>query len=128
MRAWRSTLSLLGATADRQANLGEALVAEANGVVTDEANNAFVRAVTLDKTTVSARYYLGVAAEQDGKREEAARIWRELIGEAPEGAPWVGDVRTALARVEGSQGELSRGRPRSKWQQPCRNRRISRPP
>jgi len=108
-RAWRSTLSLLGETADRQANLGEALVAEANGVVTDEANNAFVRAVTLDKTTVSARYYLGAAAEQDGKREEAARIWRELIGEAPEGAPWVGDVRTALARVEGSQGESSRG-------------------
>jgi cytochrome c-type biogenesis protein CcmH len=109
VRAWRSTVLLLGETADRQANLGEALVAEANGIVTDEANNAFVRALTLDKTTVSARYYLGVAAEQDGKREEAAKIWRELIGEAPEGAPWVGDVRTALARVEGSQVESSRG-------------------
>ena len=109
VRAWRSTLLLLGETAERQANLGEALVAEANGVVTDEANNAFVRAVTLDKTTVSARYYLGVAAEQDGKREQAAKIWRDLIAGAPEGAPWVNDVRTALARVEGTQVESSRG-------------------
>jgi cytochrome c-type biogenesis protein CcmH len=100
--AWRSALLLLGESAERQANLGEALVAEANGIVTDEANNAFVRAVTLDKTTVSARYYLGVAAEQDGKREEAARIWRHLIAGAPEGARWVAEVRTALARVEGA--------------------------
>ena len=109
VRAWRSTLLLLGETAERQANLGEALVAEANGMVTDEANNAFVRAVTLDKTIVSARYYLGMAAEQDGKREEAARIWRDLIAEAPEGARWIADVRTALARVEGGPGSPSRG-------------------
>jgi cytochrome c-type biogenesis protein CcmH len=109
VRAWRSALLLLGETAERQANLGEALVAEANGVVTDEANNAFVRAVTLDKTTVSARYYLGIAAEQDGKREEAAKIWRDLIAGAPEGAPWLTDVRTALARVEGAPGSPSRG-------------------
>ena len=109
VRAWRSALLLLGETAERQASLGEALVAEANGVVTDEANNAFVRAVTLDKTIVSARYYLGVAAEQDGKREEAAKIWRDLIAGAPDGAPWLTDVRTALARVEGAPGSLSRG-------------------
>jgi cytochrome c-type biogenesis protein CcmH len=109
VRAWRSVLLLLGETADRQANLGEALVAEANGIVTDEATSTFVRALTLDKTTVSARYYLGVAAEQDGKREEAARIWRDLIAEAPEGARWVADVRTALARVEGAPGSPSRG-------------------
>ena len=58
--------------------------------------------MTLDNTIVSARYYLGMAAEQDGKREEAAKIWRELIAEAPADAHWVNDVRTALARVEAS--------------------------
>ena len=62
-------------------------------IVTAEAKTAFVRAVTLDNTTVSARYYLGMAAEQDGKREEAAKIWRELIAEAPSGAHWLNDVR-----------------------------------
>lgn len=100
--AWRNALRLLGDDADREANLGEALTAEANGVVTAEAKAAFVRAVTLDNTTVSARYYLGLAAEQDSRREEAAKIWRDLIAEAPAGAPWVDTVRSALARVEGN--------------------------
>jgi cytochrome c-type biogenesis protein CcmH len=109
VRAWRSTLLVLGETADREANLGEALVAEANGIVTDEATDVFGRALTLDKTIVSARYYLGLAAEQDGKREEAARIWRELIAEAPEDARWVSDVRTALARVERTSAETPLG-------------------
>ena len=98
--AWRNTLALLGESADREANLGEALMAEANGVVTVEAKAAFVRAVTLDNTIVSARYYLGRAAEQDGKREEAAKIWRDLVAEAPAGAHWANDVRAALARVD----------------------------
>jgi cytochrome c-type biogenesis protein CcmH len=100
--AWRNALRLLGDDADREANLGEALTAEANGVVTAEAKAAFVRAVTLDNTTVSARYYLGLAAEQDGRREEAGKIWRDLIAEAPAGAPWLDTVRSALARVDGN--------------------------
>ena len=109
VNAWRNALALLGESADREANLGEALVAEANGVVTADAKTAFVRAVTLDNTTVSARYYLGTAAEQDGKREEAAKIWRDLIAEAPAGAHWVSDVRAALARVEASPAAPSPG-------------------
>ncbi len=99
--AWHRALSFLGESADRQANLGEALMAQANGVVTADAQAAFTRAVTLDGTTVSARYYLGVAAEQDGRREDAAKIWRDLIADAPAGARWVSDVRVALSRVEG---------------------------
>ena len=108
--AWRNALRLLGDDPDREANLGEALTAEANGVVTAEAKAAFVRAVTLDNTTVSARYYLGLAAEQDGRREEAAKIWRDLIAEAPAGAPWVDTVRSALASVE-SNSAASSGAP-----------------
>ena len=100
--AWRNALRLLGESADREADLGEALTAEADGVVTAKANAAFVRAVTLDPTTVTARYYLGMAAEQDGRREDAAKIWRDLIAEAPAGAPWVDTVQSALARVEGN--------------------------
>jgi len=101
VEAWRNVLKFLGESADRQANLGEALMAQANGAITAEAQAAFTRAVTLDGTTVSARYYLGVAAEQDGRREDAAKIWRDLIADSPAGARWVSDVRSALARVEG---------------------------
>ncbi len=107
--AWRNTIQLLGESADRQANLGETLMAEANGIVTAKAKAAFTRAVTLDRTIVSARYYLGIAADQDGKPEEAARIWRDLVAGAPPGAHWVSDVRSALARVEGKPGAPAPG-------------------
>ena len=105
--AWRNTLQLLGENAERDANLGEALTAEANGVVTAEAKADFVRAASLDKTLVSARYYLGLAAEQDGRKEEAAKIWRDLIAEAPPGAQWLSDVRNALAGVENNATQPS---------------------
>jgi cytochrome c-type biogenesis protein CcmH len=101
VNAWRNVLQLLGENAEREASLGESLMAEANGIVTDAAKAAFVRAVKLDATIVSARYYLGIAAEQDGQREKAAKIWRDLIADAPPGAQWVSQVRTALARVKG---------------------------
>src|SRR6516165_9967225 len=104
VRAWRNALQLLGESAERDANLGESLTAEANGVVTAEAKAAFVRAANLDHTLVTARYYLGLAAEQDGDRAKAAKIWRDLIAEAPAGAEWVPEVRKALARVDGSSG------------------------
>ncbi len=99
--AWRNSLKYLGEGGEREANLGEALTAEANGVVTADAKDAFVRAVTLDDTVVSARYYLGLAAMQKGERDLAAKTWRKLIADAPEGAFWVSDVRNALARLEG---------------------------
>ena len=104
VRAWRNALQLLGESAERDANLGESLTAEANGVVTAEAKAAFVRAADLDNTLVTAQYYLGLAAEQDGDRAKAAKIWRDLIAEAPAGAEWVPEVRKALARVDGSSG------------------------
>jgi cytochrome c-type biogenesis protein CcmH len=100
VKAWRNAIRLLGETAERMANLGEALVAAADDKVTPEAKAVFERAVALDAKTVSARFYLGLAAEQDGKREEAAKIWRELIAGAPADAHWVAFVRVALARVE----------------------------
>jgi cytochrome c-type biogenesis protein CcmH len=100
--AWRNALRLLGESAERDANLGESLTAEANGVVTADASAAFVRALTIDKTLVGARYYLGLAAEQDGDRDKAAKLWHDLIADAPADAEWVAHVRDALARVEGN--------------------------
>ncbi len=37
---------------------------------------------------VKARYFLGLAAEQDGRRDEAASIWRAMLEKAPPDAPW----------------------------------------
>lgn len=98
--ARRNALRLLDKTAEREADLGEALVTAANGIVTDEAKAAFDRAFRLDGANVSARFYIGLAAEQDGRKDEAARVWRKLMADSPPGAPWRPLVQTALARVE----------------------------
>ena len=93
VKARRNALRLNGETAERQTELGEALVAAANGVVTAEAKAAFERAVALDPSDVKARYFLGLAAEQDGDREQAVAIWRAMLAGAPPDAPWVEFVR-----------------------------------
>ncbi len=102
VKARRNALRLLGPTANREVDLGEALTAAAGGVITVEAKAAFDRAATAEADNPKAMFYLGLAAEQDGKLDEAARRWRELIGKAPPDAPWIGIVRQSLARVEGT--------------------------
>jgi cytochrome c-type biogenesis protein CcmH len=104
VKARRNLLRLAGETAERQADLGEALVGTANGIVTAEAKAAFERAVALDGQDVKGRYFLGLAAEQDGRRADAVSIWRAMVAGAPGGAPWVGFVRGELARLEGGPG------------------------
>ncbi len=100
VKARRNLLRLTGETAERQSDLGEALVGTANGIVTAEAKQAFERAVALDPQDVKGRYFLGLAAEQDGRKADADSIWRAMVSQAPEGADWVGFVRGELARLE----------------------------
>lgn len=100
VRARQNALRYLGETAERQTDLGEALAGAANGIVTAEAKQAFERALALDERAVKATFFIGLAAEQDGKREDAARIWRDMLTKAPPGAGWVEFVRASLARVD----------------------------
>ena len=102
VKARRQALRLNGDTAERESALGEALVFAANGMVTAEAKAAFEKAVSLDASDVPARYFLGLAAEQDGNRAQAAAMWRTLIAAAPPDAPWRDFVQRALARVGGA--------------------------
>jgi cytochrome c-type biogenesis protein CcmH len=99
--AFRKSLALNGETAGRHSALGEAFAGAANGVVTDEAKKEFERAVVLDAREPKARFFLGLADEQDGKRDAAADKWRAMLKDAPPNAPWAGLVRESLARVTG---------------------------
>jgi cytochrome c-type biogenesis protein CcmH len=92
-------IALNGDSPARESDLGEALVAAADGVVTDEAKLAFQRAVASDVHNPKARYFIGLADEQDGNRDDAAKEWRALLDDAPADAPWRDLVRAALARV-----------------------------
>ena len=120
VRARKNALRLLGPTAEREADLGEALTGAQNGVVTAEAKEAFDRAVGLDPRDVRARYFLGLAAEQDGRPKEAAAVWRALLAEAPpmRGGPascgnrWRGSIRARRLHAAGAERRRGRGRER----------------
>ena len=119
--ARRKILALAGETAERQADLGEALAAAANGIVTADAKAAFERAQELDPNDLKAKFFIGLAAEQDGKREKAAAIWRGMLADAPPDAPWRASVQQALARVGGAAaagGNARPGRRRRMWPPP----------
>jgi cytochrome c-type biogenesis protein CcmH len=55
-----------------------------------------------DKNDVKARYYVALAAEQDGRPDDAAEQWRSMLASAPPNAPWRPLVQNALARVGGT--------------------------
>ena len=109
VNARRKLIALSGESAERQSDLGEALVAAANGIVTADAKSAFERALAIEPGELKAKFYIGIAAEQDGDRGKAAGIWSEMIDKAPAEAPWLPMVRDALARVGVNPPNAARG-------------------
>src|SRR5947209_911817 len=102
IKAYRNAILYAGDSASRRADLGEVIAIAAGNVITADAKAEFDRAVALNADDVKASYYLGIAAEQDGRASEAAAIWRALLAKAPQDAPWRPVVQAALARVGGS--------------------------
>jgi cytochrome c-type biogenesis protein CcmH len=101
VRAFRNSITYNGDSAERRSDLGEALLGAAGGVVTSEAKAEFERAIALSADDPKANYFLGLAAEQDGRNADAAAIWREMLAKAPANAPWRPAVQAALVRVGG---------------------------
>ena len=99
VRAFRNSISYEGESAERRADLGEVMTGAAGGVVTAEAKLEFERALALDANEVKASYFLGLAAEQDGRNADAASIWRAMLAKGPADAPWRPLVEAALMRV-----------------------------
>ncbi len=100
VKARRNVLRLLGANATREADLGEALTAAADGIVTADARAAFERAAALDAADIRIAFYQGLAAEQDGKKVDAVRIWSELLARTPADAPYRELIAASLARLD----------------------------
>ena len=101
IRAYRNSITYNGDSAERRSDLGEALMGSAGGVVTAEAKAEFERAVAQNADDPKANYFLGLAAEQDGRNTDAASIWRAMLAKAPADAPWRSLVQAALVRVGG---------------------------
>ena len=100
--AYAEALRILGEDPLRRAAYGEALVAAAGGVVTDDARQAFDRALTDHPGQPQARYYLALAAEQDGKKADAIKDYQALLANSPPDAAWRSMVNAHLAALNGA--------------------------
>lgn len=108
--AFRKAAKLLGETAERAANLGEALALANGGDVGTEARHAFDKAISLDPGHAKARFWLAISEEQAGRTAEAAAIYRKLLErDLPDNVKAV--IRERIARIEG--GSASRAAPQA---------------
>ena len=99
--AYGKEISLLGATAEREADLGEAIAGANNGAVTPEAQAAFEQARQLSPDDPRPRFYLALALTQARRTDEARAAWQALLTNAPADAPWVSVASQQLAALGG---------------------------
>ncbi len=99
--AYSEALRLLGEDAFRRAAYGEALFAAASGVVTENAREAFKKALADQPGQPQARFYLALGAEQDGRTADAIHDYESLIADARPDAPWLAAVKARLAVAKG---------------------------
>jgi len=85
--------------------LGEALVLQADGVITEAARADFEAAVSLAPKSVRARYFIGLAKAQAGDYAGAAASWRALLTDAPPDAAWRASVEAELEQAQRAAGE-----------------------
>jgi len=83
-------------TVEDYVTLGELLILAADGYVSPEAEAALTRALRLDEKHPVARYYMGLLMAQTGRPDVTFRVWRELLNEGPENAPWIAPIRSQI--------------------------------
>jgi cytochrome c-type biogenesis protein CcmH len=71
-------------------------------MVSAEARAAFERALALEPGNPRSRFYLALAAAQDGDRDRARAGFEALLKEFPADAPFVPRLREEIARLGGA--------------------------
>jgi cytochrome c-type biogenesis protein CcmH len=98
--AYRQAIRLLGPSAKRLAGLGQALVMEQQGLVTEPARKALTEALKYDETLVEPRILLTIAKEQGGEFEDALADWRSLLDLRKDDARWTAMIEGRIARAQ----------------------------
>jgi cytochrome c-type biogenesis protein CcmH len=103
VRALRHALELAPERSDLWEMLGEALVVEAGGQLTDEAKNAFQETLRRDPKAVVARFQLARARIEAGDKAGGVAEWKALTSELPADDPRRQALAQAIAEQEGAQ-------------------------
>ncbi len=104
VRAYRQAAELAPGDSSVHSRLGESMVMAAEGFVTPSAREVFEVELGIEPRDPAARYYVALAAAQDGRLQDAFDGWRELARDATDDAPWLGDVRERLIGLAGELG------------------------
>lgn len=87
--------------------LGEALVIQSDGSVSDEAQALFGEVLEFEPQNVQAGYYIGLASAQNGQTEEARSTWQAIVDRATGDEPWLPRLKNNIAMLTGADS-LSR--------------------
>lgn len=105
--ALRRVIALDGATADRETDLGEALMLAANGSATGEPLKLFESAAARDPAHVRSRYYIAGEAMQRGDFATAKTDWEALIALGKGNEAWLPNAKAGLeAAVAALNGDV----------------------
>lgn len=85
---------------DLWVGLGNALVIHADGMMTPAAQLAFERAERLAPEHPGPRFFYGLALAQGGQFDEAERIWRQLVADAPADAQYRAIIEERLQALQ----------------------------
>jgi cytochrome c-type biogenesis protein CcmH len=101
VRVQERLLAVLGEAAGSSdhANLALALVAEADGYVSPEAETALRASLQADMTNELSRYLVGEMFLQGGRFDQAFRFWRPLAETGDPEAPWTASIRERITEV-----------------------------
>lgn len=106
-KAYAHALRLIGPSPERLDGEAEALIALANGIVTKDARENLEQSLKLQPDNPRAQYYLALALEQEGRREEARAAYEALVKQSPADAPWLPLVKRHIAGLGGEAGSPS---------------------
>ncbi|MEM7719011.1 MAG: c-type cytochrome biogenesis protein CcmI [Pseudomonadota bacterium] len=80
------------------------LVFAAGGYVSPEAETHVRQLITLDPENGAGRYYAGLTLAQNGRPDQAFPIWRRLLENGPQDAPWVPIIRQEISGIAAATG------------------------
>ncbi|SOC40009.1 cytochrome c-type biogenesis protein CcmH [Rhizobium subbaraonis] len=104
--AYREGIRVLGPSAARLDGYAEALIALSGGIVTKDAREVLQQSQALDAGNPRTRFYLALALEQEGRRDEALAAFEALAKDSPADAPWLPLVKRHVAGL--SRGEQAK--------------------
>lgn len=99
--AQRKVIAELGeqAAADDYVDYADLLILSVDGYVSPEAEMALQSALKIDPKNGGALYFLGIMFAQNDRPDNAFRIWRNLLMQGPDDAPWIEPIRASIQEV-----------------------------